>query len=150
MYKKFIVFHHLILSKDYVAHFPDQILKFTDQIFVNCRPANNQQNYCNIKFVHFSMCRQYLQFTFRKELFSEEISHRFSSKVFPANMQQIYSRKPIRKRDFKKSCVAHLLVCSVVDLLGICRAPFKKNTSGGLVLCFISIALVQVMNNTFY
>ena len=41
MYKKLLVIHHLILSKDYIAHFADQLLQFTDQIFANYRPTNN-------------------------------------------------------------------------------------------------------------
>ena len=40
-YKKLLVLHFLILSKDYVAHFADKLLQFTDQIFVNCGPTNN-------------------------------------------------------------------------------------------------------------
>ena len=96
------------------------------------------------------MWRQYLKFTCIKELFSETVPHSFSSKVCPANMQQIYSRRPIRKCGFKKSCVALLYECSTVHLLGICRTPFHKNTSRGLVLCFISFVLVQAIGNTFY
>ena len=68
----------------------------------------------------------------------------------PANMQHIYKRRPIRKCDFKKCCIALLHGCFSVNLLGICRTPFQKNTSGGLVLCFISFVLVQAINNTFY
>ena len=44
-YQKLLILHHLILSKDYVAHFADQPLLFGDQIFVNCRPKNNQENF---------------------------------------------------------------------------------------------------------
>ena len=36
MYKKLLGLHHLVLAKDYVAHFADQLLWLTDQIFVNC------------------------------------------------------------------------------------------------------------------
>ena len=61
-----------------------------------------------------------------------------------------YRRRLIQKCDFKKSCVALLNGYSAVYLLGIYRTPFKKNTSGGLFLCFISFALVQIINNTFY
>ena len=50
----------------------------------------------NIKFFHFSLWRQYLQFTCTKQLFSEAVPHSFSSKMCPANMQQIYRRRPIR------------------------------------------------------
>ena len=96
------------------------------------------------------MWRQYLQFTCTKELFLEAVPHSLSSKVCPANIQQIYRRGSIRKCDFKKSCVALLHGCSNVNLLGIWRTPFWKNTSGGLVLCFISFVFVQVINNTFY
>ena len=55
MYEKLLVLHRLTLSKDYVAYLADQLLQFTDQIVMNCRPTNNWQNYCNIKFVHFSL-----------------------------------------------------------------------------------------------
>ena len=65
-------------------------------------------------------------------------------------MQKIYRRRLIRKCDFKLSCAALLHRCSTVNLLGIYRTPFLKNTSGGLVLCFISFVLVQVINSTFY
>ena len=65
-------------------------------------------------------------------------------------MQKIYRRRLIRKCDFKLSCAALLHRCSTVNLLGIYRTPFLKNTSGGLVLCFISFVLVQITNNTFY
>ena len=65
-------------------------------------------------------------------------------------MQQICRRRPIRKCYFKKSCVAFLHGCSNVNLVEICRTPFQRNTSGGLVLCFISFVLVLVINNTFY
>ena len=49
-----------------------------------------------------------------------------------------------------KSCVALPHGCSTVNLQGICRTPFQKNTSGGLVLCFTSFVLLQVISNTFY
>ena len=65
-------------------------------------------------------------------------------------MQQICRRRPIRKCHFKKSCVAFLHGCSNVNLVEICRTPFQRNTSGGVVLCFISFVLVLVINNTFY
>ena len=65
-------------------------------------------------------------------------------------MQQICRRRPIRKCYFKKSCVAFLHGCSNVNLVEICRTPFQRNTSRGLVLCFISFVLVLVINNTFY
>ena len=68
----------------------------------------------------------------------------------PANMQQIYRRRPIQKCDFKKCCVAHLNGCSIVNLLGICRTSFLKSTSGELVLCFISFVLMHVKNNIFH
>ena len=124
MYKKLLAFHHLILSKYYVAHFAGQLLWFTDQIFVNCRPTSNQRNFCNIKFIQFSLWRQYLQLTCTKELFLEAVSHSFSSKGCPANTQQIYRRRPIRTFDFKKSCVALLHGCCIVSLLRVCRTPF--------------------------
>ena len=62
--------------------------------------------------------------TCTKELFSEAVPHRFSSKVCPGNMLQIYRRRPIRKCNFKKCCVAHLHGCWTVNLLGICRTYF--------------------------
>ena len=96
------------------------------------------------------MWRQYLQFTCTKEFFSEADPESFSSKGRPANMQQIYRRKPIWKCNFTKSCVALLHGCSTVNLLRICITPFYKNTSRGLVLFFISFVLMQVINNTFY
>ena len=65
-------------------------------------------------------------------------------------MQQICRRRPIRKCHFKKSCVAFLHGCCNVNLVESCRTPFQRNTSGGLVLCFISFVLVLVTNNTFY
>ena len=34
MYKKLLVLHHLILSKDYLAHFADQLLQFAEQSFL--------------------------------------------------------------------------------------------------------------------
>ena len=43
-----------------------------------------------------------------------------------------------------------LLAIYIQNLLGICRTPFQKNTSGGLVLCFTSFVLLQVISNTFY
>ena len=82
------------------------------------------RDFCNVKFVHFSLWNQYYQFTCSKELFSEAVPHSFSSKVCPSNMQQIYKMKPIRKCGFKKNCVAHLHGWSTVNLLGICRTPF--------------------------
>ena len=42
------------------------------------------------------------------------------------NMQQIYKRTPMPKRD----------LCSLVNLLHIFRPPFPKNTCGQLFLCF--------------
>ena len=41
MYKKLLVLHHLIFSKDYVTHFADQLSQFTGQIFVNFKPTIN-------------------------------------------------------------------------------------------------------------
>ena len=96
------------------------------------------------------MRRQCLQFTCKKGLFSEAVPYSFSSKPCPANMLQVYRRRPIRKCDLKKSCVALLHGWSTVNFLGIYKTPFYKNTSGGLGLCFISFVLVQVINNTFY
>ena len=49
-----------------------------------------------------------------------------------------------------KLCVAHLHGCSTANLLEICRTPFYKNTSRGLVLGFILFVLVQVINKTYY
>ena len=43
-----------------------------------------------------------------------------------------------------------LLAIYIQNLLGICRTPFQKNTSEGLVLCFTSFVLLQVISNTFY
>ena len=49
---------------------------------------------------------------------------------------------------FQKSCVALLHGCSAINLLQIYRTPFQKNTSGGLLLCFVSFILVQIISNT--
>ena len=65
-----------------------------------------------------------------------------------ANMQHIYRRRPIRKCDFKLLCStsAWVFYCK---LLRICRTPFKKNTSGGLLMCFLPFVLMQSINMTF-
>ena len=41
VYNNLLVLGRLILSVYYVAYFSGQLLSFTDQIVVNCRPKNN-------------------------------------------------------------------------------------------------------------
>ena len=117
--------------------------------FCKLQTNKNYLNFCNIKFPYFSFWSQYLQFTCTKELFSEAVLNSFYSKVCPVNMQHIYRRKPIRKCDFKNSCLAHLHGCSTVNFLENTTAPFEGQF-WGLVLGFILFALVQVKSNTFY
>ena len=55
-------------------------------------------------------------------------------------MQQIY-RTPVLKCDFNKDASNFIEItlrhgCSPVNLLHIFRAPFPKNSSGGLLLLF--------------
>ena len=55
------------------------------------------------------------------------------------SIQQIYRRAPMLKCNFNKvaSNVIEILLrygCSFVNLLNIFRTPFRKNTSGGLLL----------------
>ena len=58
------------------------------------------------------------------------------------NMQQIYWRTPMPKRDFNKVASNFIEItsrhgCSPVNLVHIFRMPFPKNTSGGLLLNII-------------
>ena len=151
MYEKLLVLHHLILSKDYVPQFADQLLQFTDYIFVNCRSANNQQNFCNIKLFIFVCEGNTYNLLVQRNYFRK---HSFSLIAFlQKSVLQICSKftggDPYGNVISKK-VAQHLCMGCTANLLGICRTGFQKNTSRGLVLTFISFALVQVINNTFY
>ena len=66
------------------------------------------------------------------------------SKRCSENMRQIYRRTPMPKCDFNKVALATLIEitlrhgCCPVNLLHIFRTPFYKNTSGWLLLTFLS------------
>ena len=64
-------------------------------------------------------------------------------------MYLLWSAIIIYRPDFC-STSAWVLYCKFAGDLHLFRTPFEKNTSGGLILCFISFVLVQVINNTFY
>ena len=123
MYKKLLVLHHLIFSKDYVAYFADQLLQFTDQIVVNCRPTNNYRNFCNIKFVHFSLWSQYLQFTCTKEIFSVADLTASLQKCVLQIRTKSTGRNPYGIVVSKK-IAWHICMGATVNLLGICRTLF--------------------------
>ena len=58
------------------------------------------------------------------------------------DMQQIYRRTPMPKYDFNKVAKSQIKLrhgCSPVNLLHIFKAPFYKNTSGGLLLYFLIV-----------
>ena len=63
------------------------------------------------------------------------------------NMQEIYRRTPMPKCNFNKVAsnfveITHCHGCYAVNLLHIFRTSFPENTSGGLLLYFISSATV--------
>ena len=63
-------------------------------------------------------------------------------KMCSENMQQIYRRKSVPKSDFNKVAMEFFEItlqhkCSPVSLLYIFRAPFPKNTSGGVLLSLL-------------
>ena len=67
------------------------------------------------------------------------------SKRCSENMQQIYRRTPMPKCGFNKVAKQSNFIemalrygCSPVNLLHIFRTPFNKNTSGWLLLSFVS------------
>ena len=60
---------------------------------------------------------------------TEVAVRRCSQEKFPENMQQIYKRAPMLKRDF---ILWHGF--SPVNLLHIYRTPFPENTPGGLLV----------------
>ena len=62
----------------------------------------------------------------KRLFFSEAVLQRCSQERCFENMQQIYSRTPMPKCDFKKIVKQR---CSPVNVLHIFRTPFPKNTS---------------------
>ena len=62
------------------------------------------------------------------------------------SMQQIYWRTPTRKYDFN---IAYRYGCSPLNLLHIFRTPFRKNTSGRLLLQKMIVGAQNRSSRTF-
>ena len=149
MYNKLSVIHYLILLQDSVAYFPDQLLQCTGKIFVNFRPTNSYQNFCNVKFLHFSFWRQYLEFTCAKELFSKVAPIASIQKCALQVCSKCTGGDPygnvISKNFAQHFCM--VLYCKFADDL---QNTFLEEHLCGTGSVFISFVLVQVINNTFY
>ena len=79
---------------------------------------------------------------FTKRSIQKQPSRDVFRKRCSENMQQIYRRTPMPKRDFNKVALHIIEIalrygCSPVNLLLIFRTPFPKNTSGRLLLSII-------------
>ena len=101
MYKKFLVLHHLIQQKEYVAYFFGQILQFADQVFVNYRPTNNQRNFCNIKFLHL-VCED--------NSYTLLVQRNYFQKQYAANLQEEVNTE-MRFQKKLRSTSAWVLYC---------------------------------------
>ena len=82
------------------------------------------------------------------KVFPEAAVQRRSCQKFSENMQQIYNRTPMLKRDFKLLCnvieITFQHGCSPVNLLHISRTPFPWNTSGWPLLFSSSCLLNSI------
>ena len=127
---------------------------FSPVIILNYGIMNNMNSFCYsfidvlIEFInsviplhffykqlHFLLQHQlnYGSMNFQSESFPRSSRQRRSYQKFSENMQQIYSRTPMPKCDFKLLCnVIEITLqhgCSPVNLLHISRTPFPWNMS---------------------
>ena len=123
MYKKLLVLHHLILSKDYLAHFADQLLQFAEQSFLIPDQQTIRETFA-ISSLLILVCEDNTYNLLGQRNYFQKQSLIVFLQKYALQICSIFTGAEPYGNVISKCCVALLHGCSTVNLLRICRTPF--------------------------